>query len=380
MPPQQTSPLPKPADNIGNSLKCEGCGALLQFAPGTRSLQCSYCGQSNAIATTDEANNIAPIDYDNFIANIDETRATDNIKVVDCRNCGSQTVLNASVTSDSCPFCTSPLVLNQQAGNNYLPPHYVLPFEVTQKQGIEYFQQWLKGLWFAPNDLARKVGGTRSILQGVYLPHWAYDANTVTDYTGERGDYYYTTETYTETVDGKTQTRTRQVRHTRWSYTSGTVHCRFRDVLVSASKSLPEKTMNQLTPWKLEMLAKFDERYLSGFRSETYQLPPQDGLEKAKDIMGRDIDTAIREDIGGDEQRVDNTATNYRNKGIKYLMLPVWVSAYNYGSKVYQFTVNASTGEVIGQRPYSVIKIVLTVLIGLMLIAAAVFFFMQQKN
>jgi hypothetical protein len=141
------------------------------------------------------------------------------------------------------------------------------------------------------------------------------------------------------------------VRHTNWSYTSGTVDCSFRDLLVPASKSLPEKTLDKLTPWKLNMLAKFDERYLSGFRSETYQLDPENGLLKAIEQTVEEINSTIRNDIGGDEQRINNTDTDYQNKAIKYIMLPVWVSAYNYNNKVYQFTVNASTGEVIGQRP-----------------------------
>jgi LSD1 subclass zinc finger protein len=162
------SELLKPADSISNSLKCAGCGALLHFVPGTRTLQCSYCSESNVIANTDDV--IEPVDYEDFIANIDVTKATDNLKVVDCKNCGSQTVLDTSVTSDNCPFCTAPLVLNLQAGKNYLPPHYILPFEVSQKQGAEFFQKWLKGLWWAPNDLAQKAGGTSAALSGVYLP------------------------------------------------------------------------------------------------------------------------------------------------------------------------------------------------------------------
>ncbi|RWY50363.1 zinc finger domain-containing protein [Mucilaginibacter gilvus] len=372
------SELLKPADSISNSLKCTGCGALLHFVPGTRTLQCSYCGESNAIANT--KNDIEPVDYEGFIANIDVKKATDNVKVVDCKNCGSQTVLDASVASDKCPFCTAPLVLNLQAGKTYLPPHYILPFEVTQRQGVDFFQKWLKGLWWAPNDLAQKAGGTSSALNGVYLPYWAYDTDTTTDYTGERGDYYYTTETYTETVDGKSQTRSRQVRHTNWSYNSGTVNCSFRDLLVPASKSLPEKTLDKLTPWKLDMLASFDERYMSGFRSETYQLDPENGLIKAKEQTVDEIDSSIRSDIGGDEQRINNTDTDYRNKAIKYIMLPVWVSAYNYNSRVYQFTVNASTGEVIGQRPLSAMKITLVILFVIILLIAAFVLYSQNAN
>jgi LSD1 subclass zinc finger protein len=370
----------KPADSISNSLKCAGCGALLHFMPGTRTLQCSYCGESNEIVSGKADDVIEPVDYEDFIANIDVNRQADNVKVVDCKNCGSQTVLGASVTSDNCPFCTAPLLLNLQAGKQYLPPHYILPFEITQKQGVDFFQNWLKGLWWAPNDLAKKAGGTSATLNGVYLPYWAFDTDTTTDYTGERGDYYYTTESYTETVDGKTQTRTRQVRHTNWSYTSGSVNCRFRDLLVPSSNSLPEKTLNKLTPWKLEMLSKFDERYTSGFRSETYQLPPEQGLDKAKELTVNEISSVICEDIGGDEQRINSTDTDYRNKAIKYIMLPVWVSAYNYNNKVYQFTVNASTGEVIGERPLSAIKIVLAILLAIILILVAIFVFSQNSN
>ncbi|HEY9196129.1 MAG TPA: hypothetical protein VIM77_07680, partial [Mucilaginibacter sp.] len=162
------------------------------------------------------------------------------------------------------------------------------------------------------------------------------------------------------------------------SYASGTVSCRFRDLMVPASTSLPEKTLTKLEPWAFNMLVKFDERYMSGFRSETYQLNPQDGLQKAIVKTVPEINDAIRDDIGGDEQRIDSTDTEYLNKKIKYVMLPVWISSYNYNNKVYQFTINASTGEVIGQRPVSAIKIILAVLLLIIVIAAIVLFYQNQ--
>lgn len=357
---------------VNNSLNCNGCGALLHFAPGTHNLQCDYCGASNPIEQKNNDGLIYSFDYDQFLGEIAVAKPSDTFKQVSCKNCGSQTTLDSFVTSDKCPFCTAPLVLLPEGGQQYVEPHYILPFAITQQQGTEAFKKWIKGLWWSPNDLAKKLVSDATGLKGVYLPHWAYDSDTITDYTGERGDYYYTTETYTETVDGKTQTRTREVRHTRWSYTSGTVDVDFRDLIVPASTSLPEKTLNQLTPWQFNMLVDFDERYMSGFRSETYRLDPVQGFEKAVLQMESDIRSAIRDDIGGDEQRINNTDTDYQNKAIKYLMLPVWVSAYKYNNKVYQFTVNASTGEVIGQRPLSAIKITLAVLFVIALIIAIV--------
>ncbi|MES2378801.1 MAG: hypothetical protein V4553_19575 [Bacteroidota bacterium] len=365
--------LAKPSA-INNALNCSGCGAVLHFEPGTHNLKCEYCGEKNIIETAENAV-IEPVDYEEFINSIDTDKQTDNLKVVNCPGCGSKTILEQFITSDKCPFCTTPLVLELESGQQYVTPHYILPFEVTQQQGVAFFTDWLKSLWWSPNDLAKKVTGNSSTLKGVYLPHWAYDTDTITDYTGERGDYYYTTETYTETVDGKSETKTRQVRHTNWSSASGTVTCDFRDLLVPASKSLPEKTMNKLGPWKFNSLVRFDERYMSGFRSETYQLDPEKGLLVAIEQTVPQITSEINNDIGGDEQRINHTDTDYNNKAIKYLMLPVWVSAYNYNSKIYQFTINASTGEVIGERPLSAIKIILAVVFAIVLIAGAVLYF-----
>ncbi|GAA4336708.1 hypothetical protein GCM10023149_45770 [Mucilaginibacter gynuensis] len=360
---------PEASAVINNSLNCKGCGAILNFAPGTHSLKCNYCGVSNEIESAPDSREIITLDYEAFIAQSENCRQDAGLKTVKCNSCGSSTVLAANVTADKCPFCTSPLVLDLSAEKQYVRPHYVLPFFVTKDAAIQYFQKWMKGLWFAPNDLVKKVSGNMMpSLQGVYIPHWAFDADTNTRYEGQRGEHYYVTETYTENVNGRSETRTRQVRHTRWYSASGTVQCDFRDLVVPASKSLPTKTLNKLGPWAFNMLLKFDERYISGFRAETYQLAPEAGFDQAVIMMQPEIESAIRNDIGGDEQRIDDTDSDYFNKGIKYLMLPVWVSSYTYSGKVYQFTINASTGEVIGERPLSWIKITLTVLLVIILL------------
>lgn len=357
---------------LNSSLKCNGCGALLYFSPGTRNLKCDHCGESNAIAIDQTDTSIESVDFDHFIDHINQNKKSDDMKVVNCSNCGSQTVLSSFTTSDKCSFCAAPLVLSPQDGQQYLPPHYILPFEINRQQAIVNFQKWLKGLWWVPNDLAKKVNSNSSALEGIYLPHWSYDTDTITEYNGKRGDHYYTTETRTVTVDGKTETQTEEVVNTRWTPVSGSVNCSFNDLVVPASKSLPSRTLNKLAPWNFNQLVKFDERYMSGFRSETYQLDPQQGFLMATEQTKKTIKSEIEYDIGGDSQYVGNTETDYMNKAIKYIMLPVWTSAYSYKNKVYQFTVNASTGEVIGQRPISAKKIIQFILIVLAVIGLVI--------
>lgn len=359
---------------ISSELKCKDCGAILHFAPGTNSLKCEYCGAVNEIATAPDAT-VRSFDYESFIRDNESVANTREATVVKCNSCGASTTLLPNVTADKCPFCASPLVVDMASTRRILKPHYVLPFIIKKDKALQNFQQWLKGLWFAPSDLIKKVNDeSSSPLQGVYIPHWSYDTDTVTRYDGKRGEYYYVTETYTETVNGRQETRTRQVRHTRWYPANGVVNHQFRDVLVSASPSLPQKTATTLEPWNLGLLVSFDERYLSGFRSETYQRDAQEALGTAKQKMDPMIRSIICDDIGGDEQVIDDYQNQYNNLALKYIVLPVWLSSYRYSGKVYQFVVNANTGEVVGERPWSTIKIVLAVLLGLIIIGAIVYF------
>ncbi|MDH7461393.1 hypothetical protein QEG73_08880 [Chitinophagaceae bacterium 26-R-25] len=348
------------AEIHGNTFKCENCGAAMHFAPGTHSLKCDFCETVNEIPDAHQP--VRAYDYNTFIN--DHAKADTNvITVTKCNSCGAVTTMDDKTVAGNCTFCGSPLLTINQQQQEVVKPHYVLPFFVNDQQAKKNFGAWMKKLWFAPSDLQRVVEQrTAGALRGIYIPYWVYDTDTETEYTGRRGEYYYTTETYTETVDGKSETRTRQVRHTAWYPASGEVDCPFSDLLISASTSLPQKIANKLEPWELSQLVAYDERYLSGFRAELYQVNAQRGFDIAKQKMVGTVEEEIRRDIGGDEQQISNYDTQYYNTMLKYVLLPVWMCAYNYKNKLYHFTVNACTGEVVGERPYSALKIVMLVL------------------
>ena len=80
----------------------------------------------------------------------------------------------------------------------------------------------------------------------------------------------------------------------------------------------------------------------------------------------------MRQRIGGDEQRISHQQTQYNGITYKHLLLPLWLLAYRYQDKVYQVAINAGTGEVQGERPYSVWKITFAILLGI-LIAGGIF-------
>jgi hypothetical protein len=85
----------------------------------------------------------------------------------------------------------------------------------------------------------------------------------------------------------------------------------------------------------------------------------------AKQRINDALQTETRQRIGGDEQRVHSMDTNYSALTYKHVLLPIWIMAYRYSGKSYRVVVNAMTGQVSGERPYSAIKIALAVIAGL---------------
>jgi hypothetical protein len=208
---------------------------------------------------------------------------------------------------------------------------------------------------------------------GTYVPHWTFDAHTETDYTGERGEHYWVTETYTVS-DGKggTRTETRQVQRTRWYGAAGHVARSFDDVLVPASTQLPTDRLANMGPWTLGSAEPYQPHYLAGFDALRYDVDPDSGLARAKAEMQDLVEGDCKDDIGGDEQRVQSMDVQYSATMFKLVLLPLWIASYLYGARTFQVLVNANTGEVIGDRPYSRIKIAFAVLAALVIIAAGI--------
>jgi ribosomal protein S27E len=363
-----------------NHFPCPGCGAKMEFSPKLGQLQCLYCGREEAIPEREEQVEERPYEESLQAALQTKTSRLSNTALeVACPSCRARMVFEPPDTAGQCPFCGTSIVTQPQTTDPVFTPEAILPFSIPQKQAQGYIQKWLGNRWFAPNalkKLAQQAG-----IQGVYLPFWTYDADTVTDYTGQRGEHYYTTETYTTTnSDGEQETRTREVQHTRWYGASGRVGQFFDDVLIPASLQINPGRLDKLEPWNLQKLVPYDPAYIAGFKSQRYQVSLEAGLEKAKEKMASDIRISVCRDIGGDEQRIDQLSTAYNSVTFKHFLLPVWLAAYRFNNRQYQVIVNAQTGEVLGDRPYSVWKITTALITAFTLIIGGVMIFRYYQS
>lgn len=331
---------------------CAQCGADLAFCPGAQALRCSHCGAVNDPPATDAL--VEERAYLDALRDLEASAVHDERIVVHCRTCGANVSMADSITSDACAFCGSAVVATNRSAR-FIRPWGVLPFRVTKAQADESWRRWLRGLWFAPGHLRRNA--VAHAMQGIYLPYWTYDTFVTTQYRGWRGVDYWVTQTYTTMVNGKPTVRTRRVRRTRWYPAAGVVKNDFDDVLVAASESLPRNALRAIEPWDLATVQPYSDAFLAGFRAESYRTDLEQGFEIAKVRMQDRIDASIRRAIGGDHQRISSRSSTYERITFKHILLPVWVAAYRYNDRVFRVIVNARTGRLTGERPWSGWKI-----------------------
>jgi DNA-directed RNA polymerase subunit RPC12/RpoP len=353
---------------------CAHCGAQLRYAPGQSSLRCEHCGHVQTItpeAPRTRARALQELDLERGLRDDLPAADMEEVRSTSCPSCGAKVEVSGATHATECPFCATPVVLDTGT-HRHIKPQALVPFVLTEAEARKAMIAWMGSLWFAPGTLLEYARKGRA-MNGVYVPFWTFDADTASRYSGERGEYYYETRTVNVRVNGRMERREERVRHTRWHRVSGRVARNFDDVLVMASRSLPPRLGNELTPWDLGALTAYAPEFLAGLQAEGYTVPLAEGYREAQDRMSAVIRNDVRRDIGGDEQRIHDVDTRWSDESFKHILLPVWMAAYKYNGKSYRFLVNGQTGEVQGERPWSIWKIALAVIIVVGIALAAVY-------
>ena len=354
---------------------CPSCGAELEFNPEKAQLKCIYCGHQELIPDSNEEVEERCYEQHLSMDRVQIAALSETALEVSCSDCGANITFEPPQVAGSCPFCGSNIVAQPKLAEPTIAPEAIIPFTIGRKKARQNLQEWLKELRFVPKELKQLAQLEK--IRGVYLPFWTYDAFTASDYRGERGEYYYETETYTETnEDGEEETHTREVRHTSWYSVCGHVERFFDDVLVSGTHLIDNLRLCCSESWHLkESLRPYNPSYLAGFEAQRSQIDLEEGFEKAKKIVDNQITCDIIDDIGGDEQRINHVSTSYDNITFKHIFLPVWLTSYRYRDKQYQVIINGHTGQVIGDRPDISFKFTLTVLVAIAIIIALIVVF-----
>jgi len=346
---------------------CKNCGAPLRFSPLSNTLFCEFCDTNEPIEKSKQE--IKEYSFNEALKILNSLHQKSLKKEITCNKCAASFSIPNYSISLICPYCGTPVItkLTQE-----IEAKSLLPFQISEKKAQEFFKKWIGSLWFAPSQLKKFISGEYR-LKGYYLPHWTYDSETTTQYTGERGDIYYVTREREVMIHGRKERETFREARVRWSTVSGEVKASFDDITVGASKTISHTILDNLEPWYTEVLVPFNQKYLAGFDSEEYTIGLNDGFDFAKVKMQRVIRTKINQQIGGDQQRINHTKTQYHHTTYKNVLFPIWTAKFQWKQKSYNYAINGQTGKVTGERPYSWVKILSLILTIAIIIGTALY-------
>lgn len=357
--PAAGSDQPNPAREARH-FPCPQCGADLEYWIGQEALRCGHCAYNREIEFEEE-DVVEEQDYVTMLERLEALRRAEDKEeggqgleqVIACESCSAEVTFTGALTATECAYCGTPLQRDGvHTADDRIPVDAVLAFEVDKATAQTALKRWLKRLWFAPGSFKKQ--GARGRFEGVYLPFWTFDALSFTRYRGQRG------VNRIEKVGRGKNARTRV--KTDWHPASGKFQHFLDDVLLLAARRADSPLLRRLEPWPLQKCRSFKPEFLAGFVARTYDTEIAEGFTQARALMEQTLRSETRRRIGGDTQRITDFDVRYDAITYKHLLLPLWLMSYRYSGRTFQVVINAVTGQVYGERPWSAWKIVFTVL------------------
>lgn len=270
-------------------------------------------------------------------------------KEAKCHACEGDIVFEAQSQINVCPFCATPFATPVGQAAPMSLPDVLLPALISKSTAQSRMAEWLSGRWFAPYALQEAA---KSEIHGIYLPFWAFACTLYADYQGQHGS-----DSIVSYFDGE---GIQFGSDTKWSARAGHITERFPYELVAASAAVPQTELSSLERWSFEFLQPYDPVFMDGFAVQRLQVSASQGFERARALMTPVVEAHVRSHIGGDRQKISQLTTAFLDPVCAHVWLPLWICSYQIKGKAFHLVMNATTGKLLGERPFSGWKILLS--------------------
>ncbi len=288
---------------------------------------------------------------------------------ISCGECGASLEVGSAERTAQCPYCASPNVIAGPERSAAPRPELVVPFVLPREHALDTARRWVKGAWLAPSTFRRaRVEEVR----GVYLPTYLFSAVASTTYAANIGENYSETEEYTDS-QGKRQTRT--VTKTEWRPLNGAHAAYVSDVVVTASKSIPNHELAAIEPFDLNAVRRFGAKLVSGWIVEDPTLTRDEAVANARSEAMTETQRRLAKFMPGDTHSGLKIASQLSYETLDAILVPTYVLPVRYaeGKPPVRLLVNGQTGRIFGSAPVSGLKVTLLVL-AILGVVAALFF------
>lgn len=352
------APKPESTDvDARTNFKCPHCGATTRYDIAAGGVACEHCGH----VATPQAQHVGRQAKAFEFTMTSVLRSTQGWgvarKELHCDHCGADLAITDASISTTCPFCASNHVNIRIAASEKMRPRFLVPFIVQQNTAQKSVREWLGKGWMHPAKLSSAA--SLKYMQGIYVPFWTFDANITSEWRGEVG--YTKTRTHRDS-NGQTHTTTT----IEWRWENGKATTIIDDLLISGSSHVNDIILQRIHPFDLSHLVSYTPDYLAGWQAQAYDVRLMDAWDNAKKIMRERAKASCFDQISTNRVRNFSMSAEFGDENWRYILLPIYITAYTFKGETYQLMVNGQSGKVAGQKPVAWWKIwvaVITMLI-----------------
>lgn len=287
-----------------------------------------------------------------------------------CGSCGALIQVEPHLRSTTCPYCASPAVVDRPPDPSRPRPTFILTFVVPHERALEAARRWVRRRWLAKEAFRRaKVAAIR----GIYVPSYLFSAAAHAEYSARIGEQY--TETYT-TTDSKGRTVTRTRTKTEWHTLSGPYAAYVSDVVVTASRGIPNGELEGIEPFDLRALHRYSPGLVSGWIAEEASMAAEECRQLAAQEAMAEVKRRVAAILPGDTQAGLEVSARLSEIDQELILVPVWVLPVRFGEgpeEVVRVLVNGQTGKAFATTPRSWAKITALIILAVLVIAGGIY-------
>ncbi len=335
-------------------VKCVGCGGGLVFSPKKQGLKCSKCGRIHSFAKNKKhsKHNIAdkPTSFEGY------KKWSQENKVLKCKTCGAEVILNRLEYSGICAYCGSSYVSETKSLPGFVPDA-IIPFKFDEIGAGERFREKVKRKFFVPRAFKKQIPANK--IRGIYIPTFSFDANSSTEYSGilSRDEVSQANSNHPLSVNA-------------YDFNiSGIKQVSLKDVLIETSSQINQKQMSKILPYNMSEAYKFDENFIRGYVVEHFETAFEECYKQALENMKQRIKQEILEGYNYNKIVSFYMVPIFSEEKFDYKLVPIYQFEYQYKNKPYRTYMNGQTGKIGDGLPISPWKVCLVILMVLGFVA-----------
>lgn len=333
--------------------KCPGCGADVKLSADTEEMKCPFCdellnGESSEEFSMDEVQTEIPGMINGSLIEDWLPEEKELYSVYECSECHAQTISAGAANGVKCPFCSGAMCKKESLGD-ISRPRYIIPFATTKGVANAAFDSMIAEMSLVPSSF-KKRNRPENIF-GVYVP-----AKVIA--TDCMGNVSFNAQNIKEWIEGDRKYR---MTSTYAVFRDGSVS--FENIAMFDTARIDDKLMDSIEPFELAGSVAFDKLFTEGFQVALNELDMNLLEEKAREKVSRLAIEAFRARAGMYNSLTVNQANmNVVTRGVKDVLMPVWVMNNKYLGKNYLFVVNGRTGKAAGDVPVAWVKLAMILL------------------